>query len=133
MDNHLDLHESQRTLLPSNLYSIAEAQFYLKARSRTIMHQGEIVGYALYGIDVVSGLWKVFRLMIDARHQRKGLGLAAMQMILNEIAREPDSTEVLIVYQSGNRAAAELYEKLGFVVTERGDNHVYARLFRSRD
>ena len=129
---NLELSEAQCGLLPDNLYSIAEAQFYPRSRSRAILHQGEVVGYALFGIDVATGLWKVFRLMIDARFQGKGFGHAAMRMILDEIALEPDSTDVLIAYREDNRIAAYLYKKLGFVVTEQRDGHAHARLFRIR-
>lgn len=128
---NLELLEAQRGLLPSNLYSIAEAQFYPRSQSRAILHQGAIVGYALFGIDEATGLWKVFRLMIDARNQGKGFGLATMQTILDEIASKPDSTDVLIAYQESNLIAAKPYEKLGFVVTERRDGHAHARLFKT--
>ncbi len=44
----LAVDESQRELLPSNLYSIAEAQFYPEAQSRAIYNdRNEMVGYVL--------------------------------------------------------------------------------------
>ncbi|HRW06157.1 MAG TPA: hypothetical protein P5121_13725 [Caldilineaceae bacterium] len=46
----------QEAFLPSNLYSIAEAQFYADARSTAIYNETEhLVGYALYGRDFATG------------------------------------------------------------------------------
>lgn len=116
---NLKLAPGQEAFLPSNLYSVAEAQFYLEARSRAIYNEAEaLVGYALFGRDVFSGRWKVFRLMIDAAHQRKGYGEAAMRQIIDEIAQEPDGNEILICYHDPNQAARKLYAHLGFVEQE---------------
>jgi hypothetical protein len=48
--------------LPSNLYSIAEAQFYPQAVPLAIYNeQDQMVGFVMYGVDVKSGKWKIFR------------------------------------------------------------------------
>ena len=48
----LALHPEQRGFVPSNLLSIAEAQFYPDAHSLAIYSkENELVGYALYGKD----------------------------------------------------------------------------------
>ncbi len=58
----LTLHENQRNFVPGNLYSIAEAQFYPEAPTRAIYNESdEMVGFLLYGRDVLSGKWKIFR------------------------------------------------------------------------
>ncbi len=112
----LTLDESQRELLPSNLYSIAEAQFYPEARSLAIYNDRcKMVGYVLFGRDSISGMWKVFRLMIDARHQRKGYGEAAMKTVKQQIGDQPDDDTILICYQDVNQVARKLYARLGFV------------------
>lgn len=115
----LKLAPGQERFIHNNLYSIAEAQFYPEARSRAIVNaEGELVGYALFGRDTFSGWWKVFRLMIDAAHQQRGYGKAAMHVILDEIAREPDVQKILICYRDTNDVARKLYAKLGFVEHE---------------
>lgn len=111
----LTLHESQRDFVPSNLYSIAEAQFYPEAQPRAIYNaDDELVGFVLYGRDVFSGHWKIFRVMIDAEHQRQGYGRAAMESVMAEIASQPDADTILICYQDANQAARQLYASLGF-------------------
>lgn len=111
----LKLHESQFDFVPSNLYSIAEAQFYPEARSRAIYNEGdEMVGFLLYGRDVLSGKWKIFRLMIDAVQQRRGYGRAAMEAAIAAISRQPDADAILICYHDANQPARQLYASFGF-------------------
>jgi len=115
----LELAPDQQHFVPSNLYSIAEAQFYVAARSQAIYNEGhQIVGYALFGKDVFTNKWKIFRLMIDKSYQGKGYGESAMREIIAQIANESDGTEILICYQDTNQAARQLYTKLGFVEQE---------------
>lgn len=119
----LELAPAQEGFLPNNLYSIAEAQFYPEARSLAIYDEADqIVGYALFGRDVSSGKWKVFRFMIDRRHQGNGYGEAGIRQIIQQIALEPDGDEILICYQKTNRIAQSLYAKIGFIEQETDSN-----------
>ncbi|MFK7800662.1 MAG: GNAT family N-acetyltransferase [Anaerolineae bacterium] len=115
----LELAPDQKGFVPSNLYSIAESQFYAGARSQAIYNlDDQVIGYALWGRDVFTNKWKVFRIMIDQAHQHKGFGKAAMQMIIEQIAMEPDGREILICYQNENEVARKLYTRLGFIEQE---------------
>jgi diamine N-acetyltransferase len=59
----LKVKDEQADFVPSNLYSIAEAQFYPQAAPLAIYNeQDQTVVLVLYGIDVESGKWKIFRL-----------------------------------------------------------------------
>ncbi|MCB0111884.1 MAG: GNAT family N-acetyltransferase [Caldilineaceae bacterium] len=112
----LEVAPDQKDFLPTNLYSIAEAQFYAEARSTAIYNEVDhLVGYALYGRDLATGKWKIFRIMIDRSHQGKGHGEQAMRAIITTIADEPDGDEILISYKMYNLVARALYAKLGFV------------------
>jgi len=115
----LELTPDQQNYLPSNLYSIAEAQFYEQANSRAIYNdQDQMVGYTLFGRDILTNKWKIFRLMIDKAYQGKGYGENAMREIITQVANEPDGHEILICYQDPNQAARRLYAKLGFIEQE---------------
>ncbi len=112
----LSVADEQREFVPSNLYSIAEAQFYPEARPLAIYNDSnQMVGFILYGRDVSTQKWKIFRLMIDAAHQGKGYGGAAMYQIIAEIAQQPDGNEILVCYKDANQVARNLYGRLGFV------------------
>jgi diamine N-acetyltransferase len=122
----LKVAEAQKDFLPSNLSSIAGAQFYPQSRSRAIYVEDVLVGYALYGIDEATGLWKIFRLMIDEKFQGNGYGRAAMKVILEDIRREKAEV-VLVRYNLENEVAGRLYESLGFKEIGRNETHATAQ------
>lgn len=130
----LELAPDQLGFVPSNLYSIAESQFYAGTLSRAIYNSDDqLIGYTLWGRDIFTTQWKVFRIMIDQSHQHKGYGKAAMQMIIEQIGEEPDGDSVLICYQNKNKAARELYKKLGFIEQEvDSEGKVTALLIQNR-
>lgn len=122
----LKVAELQQGFLPSNLSSIAGAQFYPESRSRAIYAEGDLVGYALYGIDETTGLWKIFRLMIDEKFQGKGYGREAMKVILEDIRGEKAEV-VLVRYNLENEVARRLYERFGFSEIGRTETHATAQ------
>ena len=125
----LQVHHDQKDFVPSNLYSIAEAQFYPRAVSLAIYNdQGQMVGFTMYGVDETSGKWKIFRIMIDQAHQGKGSGRAAMEAVIEQLAGRPDCDEILIAYKPTNEAARELYAHFGFAEQGVRDGLARARL-----
>jgi diamine N-acetyltransferase len=124
--------ESQRTFLPTNLHSIAEAQFYPDNVSRVIVEEGRTVGFALYGIETNSNRPKIFRLMIGEPFQGKGLGRSAMDAIIKDMRLRWDPPEIYVSFQSPNAIARRLYVSLGFEEMEREGEKVTARLSVSR-
>ncbi len=100
----LSVGDSQKRFLPSNVYSIAEAQFYDEARARTVYADGWMVGFILYGRDIESGAWKVYRLMVDRARQGRGYGRAAMEAVLLELSGVRGGSEVLVSYSGVQKA-----------------------------
>jgi len=125
----LTVKEEQTDFVPSNLYSIAEAQFYPQAAPLVIYsEQDQMVGFVMYGVDEESGKWKIFRLMIDQAHQGKGYGRAAMEWVIKRLSAQPDCDEILIAYQIDNVTARQLYKRLGFIEETVSDSKVTACL-----
>lgn len=111
----LSLPVEQQDLVASNLYSIAETQFYPTMQIRAIMTQANtLVGLAVYGISPNTGQYRVARLMIDQAYQGQGYGRAAMQAILAEAEALEDVDQVWLSYREHNYAARNLYQSLGF-------------------
>lgn len=111
----LTVAENQQDLIATNLYSIAEAQFYAQSKPQAIYNEADqMVGFVMYGRDAFSGKWKILRLMVDAAHQHCGYGRAAMMQIISEIERYPDGDEIIICYRNHNDVARKLYASLGF-------------------
>lgn len=131
---NLRLNDEQEGFLPSNLYSLAESQFYPDARRYAIYSADHhMVGFVLYGKEVTSGAWKIFRLMIDRAFQQRGYGTATMYAVLERIAAEPGSDAIRISYQRANTPAARLYQRLGFVECEEVNGKVTAVLTRRHE
>jgi diamine N-acetyltransferase len=69
--------------IASNLYSIAEAQFYPKAISKAIYESGVMVGYIMYGEDENDeSIIAIDRLMIGEKHRRNGYAAAAIKKVI---------------------------------------------------
>jgi diamine N-acetyltransferase len=60
------------------------------------------------------------RLMIDARHQGKGHGKAALQAILDTIRQEYGPQAIWLSLSPYNLAAERLYRSFGFTVEQTG-------------
>jgi diamine N-acetyltransferase len=125
----LGVRDEQTDLVPSNLYSIAEAQFYPDAVPLAIYNdQGDMVGFVMCGVEVSSGKWKIFRLMIDRVYQGRGYGRAAIEQVITRLAAQPGCDEILISYKPTNDAARHLYASLGFVEQKANEDKVTACL-----
>lgn len=125
----LQVKPDQEGFIPSNLRSIAVAQFYPDTIPVAIYASEEMVGFCMYGLDVASAKWKVFRLMVDKAHQGKGYGRAAMAQVIERLAARPDCDEIVICYRPANDAARHLYASLGFVEREVEEDKVTAHLY----
>ena len=79
----LMLAPDQHDFVASNLYSIAEVQFYPAIKVRAIVNANEeIIGLVVYGLSPTSHQYKVARLMIDQHQQGHGYGRAAMEAVV---------------------------------------------------
>lgn len=117
---NLKLAESQRRLLASNVYSLAQSKFDPDARPRAIYAGETLVGFIMYDLPTADGGAReasIYRFMIDVDHQRKGYGRAALACAIAEIAREPNVTRISISYLRDNPGAREFYASAGFVET----------------
>lgn len=109
----------QEEFVASNVYSLAQAKVYPDFAPLAIYADDTLVGFLMVGPDDeyhYPAHW-IHRLMIDARHQRRGYGRAAMQILLEQFRGEGRLREILISYEPHNEVARRLYASLGFVET----------------
>ena len=101
----------------SNVYSIAEAQFYPKATAYCVYTGEQMVGFAMYGLDEddETMLW-IDRLMIAEPYRGKGYGTAVLQKVLAE-AKTLGVARVGLSTSPENAAAKRVYERAGFRFT----------------
>ena len=112
----LSVREDQRKFVSDSSGILARAYAYRNDRSRTyVIYENEVpVGMAMYH-DLDD--WEAYdfsQFFIDQRYQRKGFGLKAAQLILEEMKADGKYDRVVLCYIDGDDAAKRLYEKLGF-------------------
>ena len=81
------------------------------------IHLGDtLVGFAMYE-PRGNGVYSVHRFMIDADYQRRGIGRAAMQLVMREIQGQGGVT-IYLSMRPENVAARQLFTGLGFIEHE---------------
>lgn len=107
----LRVHPSQERFIASNRASLDEAARGDHCVPLLVRAGGEPVGFAMHARDPDDGRRWIYRLMIDARFQGRGLGRAALAALLERLAGEP---AVIVGVHPDNHPALRLYRKAGF-------------------
>ncbi|WP_377645360.1 GNAT family N-acetyltransferase [Oryzobacter terrae] len=90
-----------------------------------------VVGFLMWAVDEDDASCWLGGVIIDARHQGRGLGRAAVIAVLDVLTDHATSAGFALSYEPDNHSAAGLYRALGFVETgEQVDGEVVARLRR---
>lgn len=125
---------AQRGFVADNATSIAQAHFHPEAWFRAICVGDQPVGFVMLsdptlrprgagardeGTDV--DCLHVWRFMVDARHQGRGIGRAAMQRVLEHARARGTFRRVALSYVPGPGAPEPFYRSLGFVATGEED------------
>lgn len=116
----LQLREDQREYVASNSYSIAQASFYKNYHTRAIYADESLAGFFMFVTveeNDQSGEYAIWRFMVDQRYQGKGIGRAALRLLLDQIKSMPDVRKIWISYVLANPVAKDFYASAGFVET----------------
>lgn len=119
----LSVSEDQLRFVSDSSGILARAYAYRNDRSRAyVIYEDEVpVGMAMYhDLDELKA-YDFSQFFIDRRYQRKGYGLKAAQIILEEMKADGKYDRVVLCYVDGDEAAKRLYEKLGFHHTGEAD------------
>ena len=122
----------QEEFVSTNAWSLAQAYAeYDIAWPRAIAVNGEIVGFLMLEIDPEEENGRPFwlwRLMIDAEHQRRGYGRAAF-LLACQHARSAGAAELYTSWVQGEGGPEPFYLGLGFEPTgELDDDEIVAVL-----
>lgn len=121
---NLELGEGQDKFVSHPIRSLAQAYVYRDQCTPFGIYDGDtMVGYVMVIYDDDEGTYNIWHLMIDRRYQGRGYGRAATERALAYIAGKPfgPSDTTLITCAPENRVAYELYRRMGFTETGRGD------------
>jgi diamine N-acetyltransferase len=122
-------HPEQERFVAPNAVSIAQAHFHKEAWFRAIHADDELAGFLMledwtrFPAEQAQHLWRgapyvsLWRFMVDARHQRRGIGRAALELIINKVRAEGIATWLLLSYVPGKGSPEPLYRSLGFTPT----------------
>jgi diamine N-acetyltransferase len=123
----LSVAESQKGFVADNAVSLAQALFAPEAWYRAIYVGDEPVGFVMLSDDSLKtppperpaiGVW---RLMIDGQHQGRGIGAAAMRLVIEHVRRKGLFETLELSYVPGPGCPEPFYLGLGFRHTGRID------------
>jgi diamine N-acetyltransferase len=98
-----------------------------------VVEGDEVVGFVMWGLDEEEGSHWIGGLVVDARHQRRGIGRATVVAVLRMFEGLDGHREAALSYGPDNLVARRLYARLGFVETgEESDGELVARRPRDR-
>ena len=112
----LDVGPDQHGLVAPNAVSIAEAHFEPKAWFRAVYHGEEPAGFVMVWRDPSEEVFYIWRFMVDAAHQGKGVGRRALELLIAE-ARADGASEVTLSVVPAPNSALPFYERFGFEQT----------------
>jgi diamine N-acetyltransferase len=101
---------------------------------RAVYSDDEPVGFVMLSWNVppgrpgIIGPYFLWRLLVDERHQRSGLGRETLALVV-DLIRADGATELLTSYQPGDGEPWPFYQRAGFVPTgEIDDGEIVLRL-----
>ena len=117
----LRVKEQQRRFIADNFKSFAQAHFDPDAWLRAIYCDNTPVGLVLLTIEKEEyetlqclGQPYLWRLMIAEAYQRKGIGKATMQQVIEEVSKWPEAKDLYLSVVEENKSARKFYLELGF-------------------
>ena len=122
----LSVTEYQNRSVAPNAVSLAQALFAPEAWYRAIYLADEPVGFVMLSDDSLLdpvpenpevGVW---RFMVDAKHQRKGVGRAAMLLVIEHVRRKGVFKKLAISYVPEDGGPEQLVPVVG-IPTHRRD------------
>lgn len=121
----LSVAESQKRFVAPNAVSLAQALFAPEAWYRAIYDGDEPAGFVmLYDESLRNpvpdepqiGVW---RFMVDERHQGRGIGRAAMRLVVEQVRSKGLFRMLELSYVPDERSPERFYRSLGFRNTDR--------------
>lgn len=112
---NLDVADSQRAFVSSNIYSLAQAWVYYKtAYPFAIYADDKMIGFIMLGYYEAQKYYTLWKFMIDAKYQNQGYGKKALKLGIDYLIEHFKVKEIYTAYESHNDVAKKLYTSFGF-------------------
>ncbi len=113
----------QERFVATNAESIAEAYFSPDVAWFRAIYAGETpVGFVMLEDNAVKESYYLWRFMIDARYQKKGIGQKALELLFEYVKTRPGARVLYTSCVPGDGRPGPFYEKMGFVYTGEEDD-----------
>ena len=115
----LEVFEEQKRFVATPVGILARAYAYREqcSQARLILDGDTPVGMLMWHDYPEEEQYVFSQFLIDRRHQRRGFGMEAARLALDEMRADGRFTKVCLCYIEGDEPARKLYERLGFVPT----------------
>lgn len=120
--------DNQKGFVAPNAVSLAQALFSEEAWYRAIYYGDELVGFVMLADESLrtpppqAPAVAVWRFMIDARHQGKGIGRAALLRVIEHVRAKGAFEKLALSFVPGPGSPEAFYLSLGFRHTGRIDD-----------
>lgn len=118
---NLTVSETQKGFVAPNAVSIAQAYFTKKAWFRAIYADATPVGFVMLAENPKRGQYYLWRFMIDTKHQGKGYGQKALELIIKRVKKNPKAKALYLSTVRAKGSANPFYKKFGFKFTGKMD------------
>lgn len=118
---NLSVSEHQKNFVAPNAVSIAQAYFRKSAWFRAIYADNTPAGFVMLDEIPKRGHYYLWRFMIDSRHQGKGYGRGALDLVIKHVKRLPKAKALYLSTVRAEGSAENFYKKLGFEFTGKMD------------
>jgi diamine N-acetyltransferase len=108
----------QEKFVAPNAVSIAEAYFDRDTAWFRAIYDGDTpVGFVMLDDQPAEAVYTLWRFMIDARHQRRGYGRRALDLLFAYVKTRPRATEIYTSCVDAPGGPGPFYESVGFTYT----------------
>lgn len=95
-------------------YSMVWASMDKNLITKAIYNDDELIGFVMYGYcNEIKG-YKMFNFFIDIKHQGKGYGKMAFEVILYTIKKISTGKDIYLTFHNDNERARKMYISYGF-------------------
>lgn len=117
----IDLHvaEHQTSLVAPNVKSLAQAFVTPKAWVRAVYAGDEPIGFVMLLDDDENRRYYLWRFMIDDRHQGRGLGTRALELVHAYVRTRPGGDRIYLSYIPADGGPEAFYRAFGYKDTGR--------------
>lgn len=115
----LSVSDEQQKFVAPNAVSLSEAYVSTMVWVRAIYLADEPVGFVMVSDDDVQPRYYLWRFMVDARFQGRGIGRSAMQLVHDYVRTRPGGDRVFLSYVPETGGPEDFYKSLGYADTGR--------------